>query len=288
MRLRVVLVSVLVVVAVALAAPVVFGHGPVADRLGRSELRFMEGMIDHHQMALDMAADCVAREISAELRAECEAVIAAQQPEIEQMQAWLLEWYNVDYTPMSMADMGGSHEAGDVAGMMAPMMGMMDSMMQMDMPGEMRDMMNQMRGMMMDMMHGGGMGMDMMGGGMGGMGGMGDGGHGGHGAQPTAVPSTGHGGHGSHGGTTGAPHTDPSMMMGMFAGFNRLTGVEYEIAWLESMIDHHDDAIHMSERLLARGDTGHAELRDLAQAIIDAQSAEIARYEDLIATLKSR
>ena len=284
MRLRVVLVSVLVVVAVALAAPVVFGHGPVADRLGRSELRFMEGMIDHHQMALDMAADCVAREISAELRAECEAVIAAQQPEIEQMQAWLLEWYNVDYTPMSMADMGGSHEAGDVAGMMAPMMGMMDSMMQMDMPGEMRDMMNQMRGMMamMGMMHGGGMGMDMMGGSMGGMG------HGGHGAQPTAIPSMGHGGHGGHGGAaTTAPHTDPAMMMGMFAGFNRLTGVEYEIAWLESMIDHHDDAIHMSERLLARGDTGHAELRDLAQAIIDAQSAEIARYEELIAALKS-
>ncbi|MBK9125511.1 MAG: DUF305 domain-containing protein [Chloroflexi bacterium] len=284
MRLRVVLVSVLVVVAVALAAPVVFGHGPVADRLGRSELRFMEGMIDHHQMALDMAADCVAREISAELRAECEAVIAAQQPEIEQMQAWLLEWYNVDYTPMSMADMGGLHGGGDIAGMMAPMMGMMDSMMQMDMPGEMRDMMNQMRGMMamMGMMHGGGMGMDMMGGSMGGMG------HGGHGAQPTAIPSMGHGGHGGHGGAaTTAPHTDPAMMMGMFAGFNRLTGVEYEIAWLESMIDHHDDAIHMSERLLARGDTGHAELRDLAQAIIDAQSAEIARYEELIAALKS-
>lgn len=281
MRLRVVLVSVLVVLVMALAAPVVFGHGPVADRLGRSELRFMEGMIDHHQMALDMAVDCVAREISAELRAECEAVIAAQQPEIEQMQAWLLEWYNVDYTPMSMADMGGLHGGGDIAGMMAPMMGMMDGMMQMDMPDEMRDMMNQMRGMMtmMGMMHGGGTGMDMMGGGMGGMG---------HGGQPAAVPSMGHGGHGGHGGAnTLSPHTDPAMMMGMFAGFNRLTGVDYEIAWLESMIDHHDDAIHMSERLLARGDTGHAELRDLAQAIIDAQSAEIARYEDLIAALKS-
>lgn len=278
MRSRVMLVGI-VVLAVALAAPLVLGHGPVDGRLGRAELRFMEGMIDHHQMALDMAADCLARDVSAELRAECEAVVAAQQPEIEQMQAWLREWYNVDYAPMSMADMRAMYD-GDVTSMMRPMMDMMDSMLQMDMPGEMRDMMNQMRGMMMmGMMHGGGTGMDMMGGGMGGMG------HGGHDAQPTAVPGMRHGGHGAA--TPGGLYTDPPMMMGMFAGFNRLTGVDYEIAWLESMIDHHGDAIHMSERLLARGDGGHAELRQLAQAIIDAQSAEIARYEELIAALES-
>ncbi|MCU0465038.1 MAG: DUF305 domain-containing protein, partial [Anaerolineae bacterium] len=160
--------------------------------------------------------DCLAREdISDALRAECQNILDAQQPEIEQMQAWLLAWYNVDYQPMAMADMMGD----DMGGME---------------------------------------GMD-------------------HGAM----------GHGSDDG----PFTDPAMMMGMFAGFNRLDGVDYEIAWLESMVDHHDDAIHMSERLLGRdseGDQLHPELRALAEAIIEVQTAEMAAYEDMLLTLDAQ
>ncbi len=58
----------------------------------------------------------------------------------------------------------------------------------------------------------------------------------------------------------------------MLGGFNRPEGTAYEVAWFEAMIDHHDDAAHMSERLLERDadQTGHAELRALAQAIITA------------------
>ncbi len=74
--------------------------------------------------------------------------------------------------------------------------------------------------------------------------------------------------------------TDPSMMMGMMAGLSRLTGTDYEIAWLEAMIDHHDDAIHMAERLLPQ--VVHPELGELAQQIIDDQSAEIEAMEALI------
>jgi uncharacterized protein (DUF305 family) len=89
-------------------------------------------------------------------------------------------------------------------------------------------------------------------------------------------------------GMGGMHATDPAMMMGMFAGFNRLEGAEYEVAWLESMVDHHHDAIHMSERLIERvGDSGHPELIALAEAIIEAQSAEIARYEEMIAGMAS-
>ncbi len=77
--------------------------------------------------------------------------------------------------------------------------------------------------------------------------------------------------------------TDPSMMMGMMAGLSRLTGTNYEIAWLEAMIDHHDDAIHMSERLLPQ--VVHPELGELAQRIIDDQSAEIEAMETLIIDL---
>lgn len=194
----------------AVAALPIMADAPADGRVGRAELRFMEGMIDHHQMAIDMANDCLAREdISDALRTECQAVIDSQQPEIEQMQAWLLAWYNVQYAPLSMMEM-------------LAMMG--DDMEGMDHSG-----------------------MDM-----------------------SAMPAT-----------------DPAMMMGMMAGFNRLEGIEYETAWLESMIDHHDDAIHMSGRMLARdaGGIGHAELREMAQSIIDAQTDEITRYEDMLTTL---
>ncbi|MBN8621376.1 MAG: DUF305 domain-containing protein [Anaerolineae bacterium] len=189
-------------IVMMMAAPVL-ADGPVENRAGRAELRFLEGMIDHHQMALDMAADCLEKASSESVSELCQNIIAAQSAEIEMMQGWLLDWYNVDYQPVAMRDMD-----------------------------------------------------DAMG---------------------------GHSGHGM----TGMPHQDPSMMMGMMAGLNRLEGVEYDVAWLEAMIDHHDDAIHMSERLLARvpGTVGHEALLTLAQQIIDDQSGEIADMEALISEL---
>ena len=282
--------------------PTVFADSPVEGRAGRAEVRFLEGMIDHHQMALDMANDCLAKATTESVLTLCQNIIEAQTAEIEQMQAWLLAWYNIDYSPMSMNDMTGmmmgmgmSDEAAAqmeaMGGMMDMMMGMdmsdamraqmeamggmmgmmagetmsgmemmsmmqqmremMDAMMEMDMPDEMRAQMEQMGGMMNMMMSG--------------MGGMDQGGM----------------------NMEGMPATDPAMMMGMMAGLNRLEGTEYEIAFLESMIDHHDDAIHMSERLLARipEGEGHAELREQAQRIIDDQSAEIEAMEQLITEL---
>jgi uncharacterized protein (DUF305 family) len=182
----------------------VYADAPTDGRVGRAEIRFMEGMIDHHQMALDMANDCLGKASDA-VKTICEAVIVAQTPEIEQMQAWLLAWYNIEYTPMPMAEAMGD--------------------------------------------------MDM-------------GAHSGH-------------------SMSGMPDTDPAMMMGMFAGFNRWTGAEYDQAWLESMIDHHDDAIHMSQRLLDRlGEGGHAELKTLAESIITAQTAEIEQMGTLLPTIQ--
>lgn len=188
----------------------VLADAPVDGRAGRAELRFMQGMIDHHQMAIDMADDCLARtDISDALRAECQAIVETQQPEIVQMQVWLLDWYNVQYAPVSM---------------MATM-AMTDD-------------------------------------------GMAD--HSGH-----SMP--------------GMPATDPAMMMGMMAGLNRVQGVEYEITWLEAMIDHHDDAVHMSARLLERDSTtaAHTALRELAQTIINAQSEEVIRYETMLSAFSA-
>lgn len=172
------------------------------NRDERAEVRFLEGMIDHHQMALDMALDCLEKAPSEDVLALCRNVIDAQSAEIVQMQTWLADWYGIQYAPMPMADMtmadtSSSDHAGHSAGIV----------------------------------------------------------------------------------------TDPPLMMGMMAGFNRLEGVDYEIAWLESMIDHHDDALHMSERILGR--IAHEELGEFAQAIIDAQTAEITFMEMLIETLSA-
>ena len=49
------------------------------------------------------------------------------------------------------------------------------------------------------------------------------------------------------------------------------------------MIDHHDDALHMSERVLRYAE--HEDLRALAQQIIDDQTAEIELMEDILAEL---
>jgi uncharacterized protein (DUF305 family) len=215
------------------AVPAALADGPVAGRAGRAEVRYLEGMIDHHQMALDMAQHCLSMAESEEIRTLCQNVIAAQSREIEIMRGWLLLWYGIDYKPMSMMDM-------------------------------------------MNMMHGSGM---MMGGMMGGAASGAQEGqhdqhnqHGGQ-VQQTPVPQPG----------MGMMMSDPPMMMGMMSGLGALTGREYEIAWLEAMIDHHDDALHMSERVLRHAE--HEELRELAQQIIDDQTAEIDMMEALITEL---
>jgi hypothetical protein len=108
--------------------------GPTEGRAGRAELRYMEGMIDHHQMAVDMANDCLVKVSSEELKTICQNVIDAQTAEIAQLQDWLLSWYNVQYAPVAMMaeDDGMEHGGMDHGGMdgmphtdPAMMMGMM-------------------------------------------------------------------------------------------------------------------------------------------------------------------
>ena len=196
---------------VAILAVFLFGSSVAADdsvegRAGRAEVRFLQGMIDHHQMALDMAQHCLERASTPVVVDLCQNVIDAQSAEISKMQGWLLEWYGITYTPMSMLEM-------------------------------------------MEMM-------DMM-------------------------PSIGDMGHSTHGGHGAAQEIkDPPMMMGMMAGLNRLEGHAYEVAWLEAMIDHHDDALHMSRRILRYAE--HDDLRALAEDIISAQTKEIELMEQLI------
>src|SRR3990172_1844924 len=95
----------MVVVVTALVVPAVFADAPVEGRAGRAEVRYMEGMIDHHQMALDMANDCLAKAETESIRTLCQNIIDAQSAEIDTMRGWLQDWYEIDYTPMPMMSM---------------------------------------------------------------------------------------------------------------------------------------------------------------------------------------
>ena len=74
-------------------------------RTARFEIDFMQDMIDHHAMAVEMAEICLTKAVHEELRAMCENIIAAQSAEIERMQTWLGDWYGISYEPrMSRGD----------------------------------------------------------------------------------------------------------------------------------------------------------------------------------------
>src|SRR5437867_3971442 len=82
------------------AVPAAFADAPIEGRPSRAEVRFMEGMSDHHQMALDMANDCLKKAKTDSVLKMCQDIIAAQTPEIKQLHYWLLAWYNVEYKTM--------------------------------------------------------------------------------------------------------------------------------------------------------------------------------------------
>lgn len=80
------------------------------------DARFIDSMIIHHQGALTMAQAALQEAQRPELRAMATAIIAAQEAEIAQMQAWRAAWYPDLPTTTGMAmDMGPMDVADDPA-----------------------------------------------------------------------------------------------------------------------------------------------------------------------------
>lgn len=56
---------------------------------------FMKRMISHHATAIKEAQDCLEEAYHPELLSLCQNIISAQYQEIQMMQTWLCEWYEV-------------------------------------------------------------------------------------------------------------------------------------------------------------------------------------------------
>lgn len=93
-------------------------HGHAGHGLATSDepydALFIDSMIVHHQGALDMAEAALAEAQRPELRELAAAILATQQAEIEQLQAWRAQWYP-DLPPTSgmELDMGPMEVATD-------------------------------------------------------------------------------------------------------------------------------------------------------------------------------
>jgi len=76
-----------------------------------------------------------------------------------------------------------------------------------------------------------------------------------------------------------------TMMSGMLSleeldNLSQLRGAEFDAAWLEAMIAHHEGAIQMAQDALDSG--SNADIRALCEAIIASQQAEIDEMRNLL------
>lgn len=109
-------------------------------------------------------------------------------------------------------------------------------------------------------------------------------------AEWDETPATGsesHGsGHGSsgmdHGGSTSSANPmGPGMMSAaQMADLESKSGAEFDRMWLTMMIAHHEGAVTMSEQELTQGE--NAQVKALAQEIINAQAKEIAEMQEML------
>ncbi|MDT0344424.1 DUF305 domain-containing protein [Streptomyces litchfieldiae] len=100
------------------------GHGgdTTAPEHNEADVSFAQGMIPHHQQAVEMADLARERAGSEEVRALAEQIRAAQDPEIETLTGWLEEWgeevpgAGMDHSGHGSGEAGEGHE---MAGMMS-------------------------------------------------------------------------------------------------------------------------------------------------------------------------
>ncbi|MFY1670158.1 DUF305 domain-containing protein [Plantactinospora sp. WMMB334] len=95
------------------------GVPAVAAGHNQADIAFAQGMIPHHRQAVQMAEMAELRAGDPRVRSLASKIRAAQQPEIDQMTAWLREW-GVPAAPASVGGHGmhGAAPGGLMPGMM--------------------------------------------------------------------------------------------------------------------------------------------------------------------------
>lgn len=84
-----------------------------------ADVMFVQGMIPHHEQAIEMAALAATRASSPQVKQLAEKIRGAQDPEITTMKGWLRQWGE----PATMSSMG--HDMGGMSGSTGSMTGMM-------------------------------------------------------------------------------------------------------------------------------------------------------------------
>lgn len=118
-----------IVVTALVSLAVLTGCSAISERFGGHQAEtgsadpvdatFAQMMIPHHQQALEMAALAPARSTDPEVLALARDIAAAQQPEIDQMTAWLAARGAAtisDHSDHDMAGMAGDEEMAALAG----------------------------------------------------------------------------------------------------------------------------------------------------------------------------
>jgi uncharacterized protein (DUF305 family) len=88
-----------------------------AGAYNQADVMFAQGMIPHHQQAIEMAQLAPTRAASPELKALAGRIQAAQDPEINQMKSWLSSWGQPTSSPGGMGGnmANGMMGSGDMA-----------------------------------------------------------------------------------------------------------------------------------------------------------------------------
>jgi uncharacterized protein (DUF305 family) len=85
---------------------------------------------------------------------------------------------------------------------------------------------------------------------------------------------------GHSGSMPGMDHGDSSMMTAeQMSQMESASGAEFDRMWVDMMLAHHQGAVRMAEEELREG--GNDKAKQLAQAIVDAQTKEIAELQTL-------
>lgn len=89
----------------------------------------------------------------------------------------------------------------------------------------------------------------------------------------------------AHDGHDGMAPMDPTAMQGMIdaaaiANLATLKGPEFDKAWMQAMINHHEGAIAMANAEIAGG--ANVDAKTLAQQIVTAQQGEITQMKQML------